>query len=435
MNDAGAHSELLATLAAAAGRDDVAEAFVEDVSGARALLALAGMADRLVAATPTDRTELEEALGVLGATLGCDSVAIWRLEAGEPDRYRIHARWKLSGGPMPDVLEIDRWGLHEVHAALGRGELVEVWRSTSTDAIRALLEAFNDEGVIVVPVIVDGAWWGVALFGVPLGDVAPWSSQARACLRAVAALTSGVITRAREAEMMRRLTHTLEAARRRDSLSTLAAGVAHDLNNVLNVLRTGLDLIEARGELIPQDLARMDRAIDAASALSNQLYGFAGHTTPEPMPVDLPRLLRRGEAVLDVYMSPAVEMRKDFPADLPPVLGHPVTVGQAVGNLVLNAVEAFEGAPGHVVVGARPEVRSGRAGVLLWVQDDGPGVPEELRAELFQPLTSSRGSGRGMGLASAASIARHLGGSLTHVAPPQGGSRFELWLPSPPEMG
>lgn len=435
MQDVGAHSELLATLAAAAGGEDVAESFVEDASAARALLAVAGMADRLLAAPPTDRAQLEDALGVLGATLGCDSVAVWRLERGVSDRYRVHARWKLSDGPMPDVLDIEQLRLHDIHAALGRGELVELWRATATNGIRALLEAFNDEGVLVVPVTVDGAWWGVALFGVPLGDVAPWSNQARACLRAVASLMSGVITRAREAEMLRRLTTTLEAARRRESLSTLAAGVAHDLNNVLNVLRTGLDLIEARGELVPQDLARMDRAIDAASALSNQLYGFAGHTMPDPIAVDLPRLLRRGEAVLDVYMRPAVEMHKEFPPDLPPVLGHPVSVGQAVGNLVLNAVEAFEGQPGHVVIGARPETRTGRAGVLLWVQDDGPGVPPELRKELFQPLVSSRGSGRGMGLASAASVARHLGGTLLHVAPPEGGSRFELWLPSPPEVG
>jgi signal transduction histidine kinase len=98
---------------------------------------------------------------------------------------------------------------------------------------------------------------------------------------------------------------------------------------------------------------------------------------------------------------------------------------QAVFNLVKNAVEAagFDG---------RVEVRVGETsgGPHIRVSDTGPGIPPELRRRLFEPLFTTKESGTGLGLAVSRAIARAHGGELAAEAPPGGGARFTLRLPT-----
>ena len=101
-----------------------------------------------------------------------------------------------------------------------------------------------------------------------------------------------------------------------------------------------------------------------------------------------------------------------------------VQIGQILFNLLVNAVQALEGRGGAVHVGS--SVANGQ--VRLHLQDDGPGVPAELRAKVFEPLFTTRARGIGLGLAVSRSLAEANGGTLT-LDESERGARFTLSLP------
>lgn len=406
----------------------VADAVADDDTAIQALIGLA-LASEVLLEGPDDRVGLTRALGVLGETLGFAGAGVWGVRERRGS-YTVHARWRADAAPVPDSLEINAAGLEQVHARLMAGDTVEVSKADANPRLVAMLDDYGDDGFLAVPVVAADGTWGAAVFGRKRGDQRPWSTLARTSLRTVAALFGAAIRRTQEAQRAERLLEALEAAQRTEGLATLAAGIAHDISNMLGVLRTGLDLAELRGEFVPKDVARMENAFDAAKALVDELYGFAGLQEDQRVPIDLARLMRRGVALLNSRRPENVAVHVDIADDLPTVLGNVTQVGQAIGNVVLNAVEANAQSGGNVWVHATPQDRHGTPGVLLSVEDDGPGIDDAVRTRLFKPLVSSKGSRRGIGLASASSIARSHGGSLALADRDEPGARFELWLPT-----
>ena len=106
----------------------------------------------------------------------------------------------------------------------------------------------------------------------------------------------------------------------------------------------------------------------------------------------------------------------------------PNQLTQAILNLTLNAIQALED-------GGRIEVRTGRRapgeGVAIVVEDNGAGIPPELQEKIFEPFTTTRERGTGLGLAMVRKIAENHNGSVRLESPPPGkthGTRFTLWL-------
>ena len=125
-----------------------------------------------------------------------------------------------------------------------------------------------------------------------------------------------------------------------------------------------------------------------------------------------------------------IEVRREYEADLPQVPGYPAELNQVWTNLIDNAVDAMRstGEGGQLVLRAR----SVDGTVFVEVTDDGPGVPEAVRADLFEPFvtTKAAGEGSGLGLDNARRIVeRRHGGSLTYATGPQG-TTFCVRLPA-----
>ena len=105
------------------------------------------------------------------------------------------------------------------------------------------------------------------------------------------------------------------------------------------------------------------------------------------------------------------------------VQGEEVALRTAVENVAANALDAFQGRGGGGTLSLRAERRDGA--VELIVEDDGPGIPEELQPRLFSPF-SSGGSGTGLGLAIARALAQAAGGDLTCTSSDPGHTRFRF---------
>lgn len=230
-------------------------------------------------------------------------------------------------------------------------------------------------------------------------------------------------------------------ARRLEALGTLAAGVAHDFNNLIGVILGYASLLRMSAP-DPATTARMagqiEEACRRAAALTGRLRDFSrlrGTTSETLAPTTLLTLVAeraRGRA------QRGVVVHADIPADLPAIAGDGRELGNCLDQLCLNALEAAPDG-GNIWVHARADEGRYMPGeprrryVRICVDDDGPGIPEELRERVFEPFfsTRSREQHEGLGLFMAFSIARAHGGSLELGARPEGGASVRLLLPVP----
>ncbi len=195
-------------------------------------------------------------------------------------------------------------------------------------------------------------------------------------------------------------------------LGALAASVAHDVRNPLNII--GMAVATAAPD-IRHEVADQVRRI---ARLADDLLDYAKPWSVIPAPMDLAALARR----LAAHRPEPVEVR--LPATLQ-VLADPGRTEQALANLIDNACAA---AASRVVLEAEQDAGS----VRLHICDDGPGVPPELRERIFEPFVSRSPGGTGLGLAITARIAKASHGSIALTERPGWSTCFTLSLPPAP---
>ncbi|MHC5114017.1 MAG: PAS domain S-box protein [Planctomycetota bacterium] len=222
----------------------------------------------------------------------------------------------------------------------------------------------------------------------------------------------------------------LRTADRLASIGTLAAGLGHDMNNVLLPVRTRLDALEC-ADLKPEVREHVDairRAISYLGQLAGGLHDLA--LDPEGSDVafettDLRTWWPRVSPLLARSLPRRVELTMDWPDDLPSVAAPPHRLTQAMLNLLVNAGEAV-GGNGQVHVWAR--ACDDRTCVRLGVTDDGEGMSPEVRERALDPFftTKKRGLGTGLGLSLVRGVALSAGGSVDIESAPGEGTTVTL---------
>jgi signal transduction histidine kinase len=224
----------------------------------------------------------------------------------------------------------------------------------------------------------------------------------------------------------------LQRAERLATLGQIAGGVAHELRNPLNVVKTSAYyLLHARdpsAEKVREHLRRIERHVGLADGVITSLSNFARLPAPVLRPTSLPDVLAQ---VLEADRpGPGVEVAIDLPAGLPRVQGDEAQLRIVFGNLVRNALDAMP-AGGRLTLSARD---LGDA-VEIDVCDTGEGIPKEHIHRVLEPLYSTKTRGLGLGLAIVRSILEKGHGSLRLESEPGRGSRFTVRLESSPEDG
>ena len=206
------------------------------------------------------------------------------------------------------------------------------------------------------------------------------------------------------------------------ALGELAAGMAHELRNALATIRGYLRLLPgADGSQRARYLAAIESEAETLSGVLDRFLGFAEPREMRREAVDLGRLAEESlQKARELFPSVSLALSGDGAI----ASGDPLALGVVLDNLVRNAAEAVEGVGGAVTV--RVESAVGVACVV--VDDDGPGVSEEMRERLFAPFASTKPSG-GLGLALARRLARLHGGDVTLEPRPGAGARFVVTLP------
>ncbi len=215
-------------------------------------------------------------------------------------------------------------------------------------------------------------------------------------------------------------------------LGTLAGGLAHELSNPLNALFLQADMVlRDPGNVlarVEKMRGNMERMRDILEAMRNGARLSGG----ERRPVELAREVDLAFTLIEGRLRNRVAMVRAY-AELPPVYCQPTLLGQVLVNLLANAADAVAKAPSpRLALRLRRENNE----ALIEVEDNGTGVPEELRTKIFEPFFSTKGDqGNGLGLWISSEIARLHGGTLTVHRGTSGGALFRLALPIDPRGG
>ena len=239
-----------------------------------------------------------------------------------------------------------------------------------------------------------------------------------------------------EAELDRMQEEIRAALQSRARLAALGEAVAkinHDLRNMLTSAQMASDRLAALGDpQVSQALPRLERALDRAIRLAEDVLEYGRSSEPAPQIAPVPLRPAIEAAAEDAGLSDAgVRLVCEVAAEAT-VRADSDQLHRILVNLMRNAREAIEHAPlkhGRGTVTASATEQDGAA--LIRLTDDGPGVAERVRERLFQPFAGSgRPGGAGLGLAIARELAQAHGGDVTLAASGPGGSTFEVRLPS-----
>ncbi len=244
-----------------------------------------------------------------------------------------------------------------------------------------------------------------------------------------------VTERRREEARRQRIDAELREARQLEALGRIAAGVAHDFNNVLTVI-TGFAesaMEEAtEGTQLHDDLEELLGAASRSAGLTRQLLTFVRHEPSETLTFDVNERLEDIHRLLGQLVGPSVALEFDLGGSCPDVRMDPVHLDQVVTNLVLNARDAL-GDTGRISVGTRDvSTPEGDAGILISVSDTGHGMDEETLGKAFEPFFSTKEveAGTGLGLATVQRIVTESEGHVSIESVPSEGTTVKVWLPA-----
>jgi signal transduction histidine kinase len=264
---------------------------------------------------------------------------------------------------------------------------------------------------------------------VALDGVAAATPDVRRSLNTLLDLDLAIIEDAYQAEYLARQ----QRAERLAAIGQVAGGVAHELRNPLNVVKTSayylLNTRSPSPEKTAEHLARIERHITQADGVITALSNFARQPVPTLVPVPVDRCIREA---LEFNPPPGrVRTELRLPGGLPPVLVDPDQVRIVLGNLLRNAYEAMPSG-GAVTVSAS----AADGAVEVAVADEGVGIPPEQQARVMEPLYSTKARGLGLGLAIARAVLEKNQGRLRLESTPGRGTTFTVRLTAaPPQEG
>jgi signal transduction histidine kinase len=346
------------------------------------------------------------------AGVGAAAAAALRVEAD--GRVRIVA----AHGLPPSLAD---WSeeLETLGAELGM-QLRAVWGETSREVDTFALVSGGDVFGALVMFSAPGA-----AFDVTQGQIA----------EGLADLAAGAMDRAARYAALERSYAELRASRealakgeKLRALGEMAAGISHDIKNILNPLALQVELTRRRlagkPELALETLGHMDEAIRSGIDVVERLRAFS-RQAPEAVAeaVDLNQALATAAELCRPRVKGRLQLQLE-PGSAPPVMARRSELVTAVVNLVFNSLDAMKDE-------GRVRLASGAADGGAWIEvdDDGPGMPPEVEKRIFEPFFTTKESGTGLGLAMVYAFVKRHGGSVTLDTRPGAGTRFRLWFP------
>jgi signal transduction histidine kinase/ActR/RegA family two-component response regulator len=244
---------------------------------------------------------------------------------------------------------------------------------------------------------------------------------------------------ARDVTQERHMQARLRLTDRLASVGTLAAGVAHEINNPLAYVSANLSFLSrelpgnAANEKLRDALRDAREGVRRVEQIVRDIKTFS-RSDEQSRPTDVTAVLRSALNISRRELTPKAKLSEEYQPNLPSVLASEARLGQVFLNLLLNAAQAIpEGAAEQHQI--RVRVRRSGERIEVSIRDTGGGIPKEILGRIFDPFFTTKpvGVGTGLGLSICHSIVTSMGGELQVESEPGAGSTFRVLLPSSSE--
>lgn len=239
------------------------------------------------------------------------------------------------------------------------------------------------------------------------------------------------------------------------AVGTLAAGIAHEINNPIGIItsRVELMLMEARerglSARVTKDLQVLEKHAARVARITQGLLSFSRQAPWKLAPVDVNQVVENTLLLVEKQLAKeGITLKKDLASNLPKIQGSQNHLEQVVVNLLTNAREAMpkggtlrvstaigggsliDDPAGDDPIGGRTSI-SEQPKVEIQVSDTGPGIPSEVFPRIFDPFFTTKQHGTGLGLSISYGIVQEHGGAIRVESRPGEGSTFIVQLPIP----
>lgn len=244
----------------------------------------------------------------------------------------------------------------------------------------------------------------------------------------VVLIESADITERKEMERIIRIQDKMNA------VGKIAAGVAHQIRNPLSglniyieVLRRKLEEAKTEDEIIGL-VDQIGFAAEKIEAIVEKVMRFARTGPTKAVPVDINRVVEEVLELTDVTLKKeGINLLIDLKDGIPHFIGDRDVVEQVIMNVIVNAKEALEKGAGEKAIEIKTFMRDDNVGIKIG--DSGPGIPHDIRDEIFEPFFSTKKEGTGMGLALNQHMITQYGGQIWVDDSSLGGAEFVIEMP------
>ena len=239
------------------------------------------------------------------------------------------------------------------------------------------------------------------------------------------------------------LQNQIARAQREESLGNLAAGFAHDLNNMLTTAFGHIDLARLliHQSEADQSLGHVAESLTRMAKLSGQLLAYSGKTPPNSKLFNFNELLHKIQSIMAVSVSKKARFTTHLTPEQLLLRAEESQLQQVALNLVLNASEALGGGAGDIEMSTTKVSRASLGAAMqlqigpdiahlakLSVRDTGVGMSEHVLARLFEPFFSTKGQGRGLGMSVVAGIVRAHRGAVEVLSSHELGTTVSVYF-------